>query len=176
MKNISETDIKLEGIELEAYRQCFLSKHHYDMLSWTICGFVGLIQVALITGMLKLDPSKGIEFQYLKIALGIIGLLTILIWFSVYERNRFWSEVANETARNIERKAGISGPAIEFMKSALEKKVILKNLDEQAKPYKDYNEMAVKPLFNISMHFGIRSIMLLFTILNIYLMFSQVKV
>lgn len=176
MKNIPDTDIKLEEIELEAYRQCFSSKHHYDVLSWTICGFVGLIQVALITGMLNLDPSKGVEFQCLKIVLGIFGLLTILIWFSVYERNRFWGEVANETARNIERKAGISGPALEFMKSALEKKVLLKNLDEQAKPYKGYNERSVKPLFNISMHVGIRSIMLLFTILNIYLMFSQIKI
>ena len=184
MKNKLDTDIKVNEIELEAYRQCFSSKHHYDVLSWTIGGFVCLLQVAIISGMFKIDPCKGAEFLILKIFLGILGLSTIVIWFLVYERNRFWGEVANETARDIERRVHISGPALEFMKSTLDNEVTLKNRDEHNKPYKNNEEKKETPLPKIimrlgirfSMHMGIRIIMIMLFILNIYLLFCRVKI
>lgn len=170
-----------EEIELEAYKQCFVSKHHYDVLSWTISGAIVIILTALIAIMVKIEPAFIINIPVsLRLLLGIIGIYLSLIWLLIYERNRFWGEVANETARDIEREHGISGPAIEFMKRSLDKEVILKNTDEFKKKYigkkGESSPCTENPKINIPIHWGIRILIFIMVIVFLLLIFCQFKI
>jgi uncharacterized membrane protein len=65
-----------------------------------------------------------------RLPLAFFAWVLIYLWFRIYERNRFYAEVANETIREIERIFRTKGIGIEFMKATLDKKLTLKNLDE----------------------------------------------
>ncbi len=127
-----------DKLRIEAYKQCFIAKHHYDILSWSIAGgsliFVGLI----ISTILKISLDTYLTTVAIRLIPAILAIAVVQAWHSIYERNRFWGEVANETARDIEREAGINGPGIAFMKGQLDKEIIRKNTDENNKPYKIY--------------------------------------
>lgn len=59
----------------------------------------------------------------------MIGSIAMETWRRIYERNRFWVEVANEAARDFERRFGVDGIGIAFMRAALSREVVLKNTD-----------------------------------------------
>ncbi|MBZ0297205.1 MAG: hypothetical protein K8L99_31895, partial [Anaerolineae bacterium] len=63
------------------------------------------------------------------------GRARLLLWYRIYERNRFWGEVCNETARDIEKLLMIDGPAHAFMKGDVDNKVALKNTDISGAAY-----------------------------------------
>jgi hypothetical protein len=130
-----------DKLRIEAYKQCFIAKHHYDILSWSIAGgslvFVGLI-IATI-----LQVSLSTYWTTVRLVLAILAIVVIRVWHSIYRRNSFWGEVANETTRDIEREAGISGPGIAFMKGGLDKKIILKNTDENKNKYKNNEPLPI---------------------------------
>jgi len=141
---------------METYRQCFASKHHYDILSWSIAGgtlvFVGLI----VTTILKVDIQNCCISLILKGILAILSFGVIYAWYKIYERNRFWGEIANEVARDIERMFKVNGPSIAFMKGNFDKEITLKNTDENNQKYKTYDahvEKSVPDSMHKKIHF-----------------------
>ncbi len=61
-------------------------------------------------------------------------MLLLVFWARVYGRNRRWAEVANETARSLERKFKVEGVSIAFSRAATNRSVTLRNTDELDKP------------------------------------------
>jgi len=118
-----------QEVLLEAYRQCFESKHHYDILSWTIATVV----IVFVGVLLSVIPRIHVESEVLtvicKLLAAGVGWSMLLLWYRIYERNRLWGEVSNETARDIEKLLKLDGPAHAFMKVALDNEVTLKNTD-----------------------------------------------
>jgi hypothetical protein len=116
-------------LEIEAYNRCFDSKHHYDNLSWTILG-VSMAFSAVIAAFL---PSISIGSYWTtvlaRLGLAALGCISLQAWRQIYERNRFWGEVANETARNFERRYRVAGVAIAFMRANFSKSIVLTNTD-----------------------------------------------
>jgi len=108
---------------LASYDQCFQEKRHYDTLSWTIGGALTLLDVLLMTALLRLPV--GTE----KFLLAAIVLILSILWLSVYERNRFWGEVCNEKAREIEKELGADGLGHAYMRGAVRRHVILANTE-----------------------------------------------
>ena len=141
---------------IEAYNECFREKRHYDILSWTL--FAG---VALVCGPLfkAIISTVGITIFGIPSSLifSISVCLILFVYWRIYERNRFWGEVFNEKAREIERSMKFAGPAIAGMIGGITRKVERQNTDENgepiAAPKSDYAPS--------SMHFGIRAILLL---------------
>ena len=93
----------------EIYAQCFQDKRHYDLMSWTIGGAITLVSTLLINQMFKL--SDGPDDLVAKAGLAVGVALLSMLWWLIYERNRFWGEVCNETAREIERALAVDGLA-----------------------------------------------------------------
>ncbi len=146
---------KSDDFILEEYRQCFDSKKHYDNLLWTIATITLVVVGPLVIFLTERATSISI---FNSLSLRFIGTLLVVVFFFVYERNRFWSEVANERAREIERNfEHRDGLAIQFMLSAITKMVILKNVDSAGKQIE--NEKSEKT--HIKMHCLIRMLMLL---------------
>lgn len=108
----------------ECYRQCFDDKRHYDILSWTIGGSIFAASIFLLTEVTELASTYD---DNTKALLSFIGLILVVIWAALYERNRLWGEVCNETSRNIERKIFLDGPSIAYMKFVKSKKIDLSN-------------------------------------------------
>ncbi|WP_447728458.1 hypothetical protein [Sphingomonas koreensis] len=108
---------------LASYDQCFQEKRHYDTLSWTIGGALTLLDVLLMTALLRLPV--GID----KFLLAGIVLILSILWLSVYERNRFWGEVCNEKAREIEKALGADGLGHAYMRGAVRRHVVLANTE-----------------------------------------------
>ena len=146
---------------LEEYRQCYESKKHYDNLSWTIAT-VTLVLVGPLVGFLAEHGTCIAPFP--SVALRVLGTLLVWVWFSIYERNRFWAEVANERARDIERGLPSDGLAIQFMIAHLTDKVILKNVDSTGKLVlvggREAKQRTLKPHSFGSMHIWIWVLML----------------
>ncbi|MDP8202490.1 MAG: hypothetical protein P9M11_10185 [Candidatus Tenebribacter burtonii] len=156
---------------METYRQCFASKHHYDILSWSIAGgtlvFVGLI----VTTILKVDIQNCCISLILKGILAVLSFGVIYAWYKIYERNRFWGEISNEVARDIERIYKVNGPSIAFMKGNFNKKIILKNTDVNGQKYNNNNPHEEKCKSD-SMHKKIRLLMrclVLLTIISVFI-------
>ncbi len=149
---------------LVAYEQCFSEKRHYDTLSWTISAGLVVIMAAVVTGILKL-PANDLCSRLL-FALFAGG--TIFFWCRIYDRNRFWGEVANEKARDIEKELNFDGLGHAYMKANFDGQVTLKNTDYQGANYKDASPKAEKNSTG-SMHFSIQRLMglLFFAILTL---------
>ena len=116
----------------EVYSQCFQEKRHYDLMSWTIGGAITLINTLLISQMFKLPDAADPLWPRVGIALAVSLLCGL--WWSIYERNRFWGEVCNETAREIERKLGKDGLGHAYMRGALLHEAVLRNVDVAGSP------------------------------------------
>ena len=155
---------------IETYRQCFASKHHYDILSWSVAGgtlvFVGLI----ITTILKVDIQCCPLSLFIKAILAVLSFCVIYAWHKIYERNRFWGEISNEVARDIERTFKVNGPSIAFMKGSFDKEITLKNTDENNQKYKTYDAHYEKSNSE-SMHKKIYFLMLCLVLLTIISVF-----
>jgi len=138
--------------EIEAYRACFEAKHHYDKLSWQI-GTICLVFVGLLLAFIPQikEPSTilfticGTEikrFLLKRLILWAFIALFLFFWIKLYRRNRLWAEAANERARDFERKWGLEGVALKFMKVNQPNKirgerpaVTMRNLDEENKQW-----------------------------------------
>jgi hypothetical protein len=118
---------------LRAYEQCFAEKHHYDNLSWTIGAGLTVILGALVTGILHMRPDDLAS----RLLLAGFAVLLIVLWATIYRRNRFWGEVANETARDIEKTLQFDGIGHALMRGALDKRIVLKNTDYTGQRYAD---------------------------------------
>lgn len=113
---------------IEEYHQCYESKKHYDNLSWTIAG----VTLVLVGSLVAFLVNRGTCIDQVSlVALRVLGTVLISVWYFVYERNRFWVEVANERARDIERALAIDGLTIQFMIANRKKKVTLWNVDSR---------------------------------------------
>lgn len=151
--------------EIEIYRQCMEQRKHYDLLSWSIGGGVLLIDGFILKWGLD-------NYNIHSLALGvcvsnIIGILLLVFWKSIYERNRMFVEVANELARDIERKWNIEGIGIRNGKYATQedpKKVHFKNTNIDGSLYSSPTDELSK---ESSIHFGIRGIIYLISICHL---------
>lgn len=120
----------MSDLEIAAYEKLFDSKHHYDNLSWII----GAPVLAVVGGLLAYMPTMHDADRPTQIGERVVIMLFIWLvlfgWRSIYQRNRMWAEAANEAIRDIERAHKLKGAGIAFMRLALERKVVLKNTDE----------------------------------------------
>ncbi|MFQ6002895.1 MAG: hypothetical protein ACE5KJ_04040 [Candidatus Zixiibacteriota bacterium] len=119
-----------ESFLLSVYARCFDSKHHYDNLSWTIGGILLVFVGAILAYIPQIKASIYFSLILKRLPLVFFAWVLIYLWFRIYERNRFYAEVANETIREIERIFKIKGIGTEFMKATLSKNLTLKNVDE----------------------------------------------
>jgi len=118
-------------LEIEAYKMCFDSKHHYDNLSWTILG----VTMAFCAAIAAFLPTIAIGSYWTtvlsRLGPALLGCLALQAWRHIYERNRFWAEVANETIRDFERRYSIDGVGLAFMHASLTRQIELKNTDSK---------------------------------------------
>jgi hypothetical protein len=128
------TDLAVEhgDFRREIYSQCLQEKRHYDLMSWTIGGAITLISTLVVSQMFKLPEGTGAALVKLLIALAVAVLSGL--WWAIYERNRFWGEVCNETAREIERQLGIEGLGHAYMRGAILHQITLRNVDVDGNP------------------------------------------
>lgn len=116
---------------LAAYERCFDSKHHYDSLSWVIGGILFVFVGALFA---YLPQVKGDVYHWViikRMIIAVFSWILLILWYLIYERNRFWAEVANEKIRDFEREFQIEGVGIKFMKANKNRYVIFENTDEK---------------------------------------------
>jgi len=147
-------DPSYDEFTLNEYRQCFESIKHYDSLSWTVAMFTLAIVGSLIAFLIKNSVEIGLCNS---LVLRVLGTFLVIVWFGIYERNRYWVEAANERARDIEREcAHRDGLGISFARAALSGKVILKNTDASGKKIEDKPPELVCPLSFLSMHYLVR--------------------
>jgi hypothetical protein len=108
---------ELDNLDLwkEVYSQCYQDKRHYDLLSWSIGA--ALLAYATIA-MQILVKIENLE-NSLRILIALSSLPFFIVWIWIYERNRVWGEIANEVARDIERRFGIDGLQLRYMRSSL---------------------------------------------------------
>lgn len=123
--------------KLEAYRQCFESKHHYDNFSWTIAAVVVVLVGILLTIIPKITATPSFLTVPIKFLVAGVGWALLVLWARIYERNRFWGEVCNEKARDLEKEMHLDGLAHSFMRGALSGEIILKNTDIDGKPFRN---------------------------------------
>lgn len=145
--------------ELEAYRQCFTSKHHYDVLSWSIAAVVVVFVGVLLAVIPKVDAGSEVATLLGKFVAAAIGWAILYLWYRIYERNRLWGEVSNEVAREFERRWKVAGPALAFMKAHFDWGITLKNVDEEGKSYADNSEQKVE-IRQGSIHHAIHGLIL----------------
>jgi hypothetical protein len=124
-----------------AYEMAFQAKHHYDNLSWLICGTIFILFGAAIVYLPQIKGSDYIFTIFKRLLIASFPLLMLWFFSRIYERNRFWAEVANATIQDFENEFGIRGVGIAFMKAHLSGKIELKNMDitgkQIAEPYPD---------------------------------------
>lgn len=161
-------------MKLEAYRQCFSSKHHYDLLSWSIAGGVLIFVSLIISAILKIENDCYLIAIIFRAFPAILAIIAVIAWHKIYERNRFWGEVANETARDIEREFNTLGPGIAFMKAHHDSVIQLKNIDENGAKYKD-SETWNEECNSTSMHVWIKRFMFCLIVLTVLSVFAPVK-
>ncbi len=117
--------------EIAAYNNCFNAKHHYDNLSWTILGLAMAFSGVIAAFLPTIDVGSYWGTVGTRACPAAFGCIALQAWRQIYERNRFWAEVANETAREFERRFNVSGVAIAFMRGSISKEIHLSNLDLQ---------------------------------------------
>jgi len=150
---------------IEIYRQCMEQRKHYDVLSWSIGAVAILVDSVIIKWSFENDISSSNIFSILII--NLIGIFLMYCWYSIYERNRMFVEVANELARDIERKWGIEGIGIRNGKYSIGKdKGVINFKNTDAENIK-YAESAQEKQKNISLHFNIRNLMILIVIIHL---------
>ncbi|MBM4055486.1 MAG: hypothetical protein FJ264_12660 [Planctomycetes bacterium] len=110
----------------------------------------------------------------LRAILALISIVVIEAWHKIYERNRFWGEISNEVARDIERNFSVNGPSIAFMKGNFDKEIILKNTDENGEKYKNNNRHSEKCDPN-SMHLQMMILRWCLIFLTIFSVFVPAK-
>lgn len=165
---------------LNIYERCFDSKHHYDTLSWTIGGVLLAFVSALLIYLLQTEPifvlhqwtiieSIIFVFALEKILIVFFAWMLIILWWFIYERNRFWPEVANEKIREIERSFEQEGLGVAFSKANAQGFVELKNLDERGKHIKNKLKKDVEPrkekLIKKSLHKTIRWFLIVISVI-----------
>lgn len=109
----------------ECYAQCFHEKRHYDLLSWSIGAAMLAFTAFVIRLILDLPPDQ--MFVRIGYAFSVFPLFVIWVW--IYERNRVWGEICNEVARDIERRFGIDGVQLRYMRAHIGKTVDRANSD-----------------------------------------------
>lgn len=82
-----------------------------------------LIDVVVIGALLKVPPGGE------KFALAGVVFVLSMLWLAIYERNRFWGEVCNETARTIEKSMRTDGIGHAYMRAAVSHRVALSNTE-----------------------------------------------
>jgi hypothetical protein len=151
---------------IEIYRQCMEQRKHYDILSWSIGGVAILIDSVIIKWSFELPsvPDKTLAV----LIVNIIGMFLMYCWYSIYERNRMFVEVANELARDIERQWGIDGIGIKNGKYSVgptKGTVEFKNTDATDVPYADPDKEVQN---DISSHFNIRYLIILVVVMHLF--------
>ncbi len=130
MENGHKDDDRLNFV-LVAYEKCFDSKHHYDSLSWIIGGILLVFVGALLV---YIPQIKGECYLWVVIKriiiIAVFSWVLLYLWYRIYERNRFWAEVANEKIRDFERDFKTEGIGIRFMKANKDGYIIFKNVDQ----------------------------------------------
>ena len=119
-----------DDLVVKAYEKLFDSKHHYDNLSWLVGGPALAFAGALIAYMPSIKHPEYHTQVLERFLVAVFIWLVLYAWHSVYQRNRFWVEAANEAIRDIERRFTLRGAGIAFMEAALTRKVVLKNTNE----------------------------------------------
>lgn len=161
---VNHTPEQQHAFRIEAYRAAFDSKHHYDRLSWAIGGLTILLLGAALTVIPKLTaPTYGQTLLW-RAAPAFLAFALLVVWHSMYHRNRFWAEVANEAARDMERHYGVRGPGLAFMKAHLARTVLFSNTDESGKSVAaPHSERCAEPSFHrrVSLVFWVASALLL---------------
>ena len=150
---------------IEIYRQCMEQRKHYDVLSWSI----GAVAILIDSVLIKWSFENSITCSNLLpiFIVNIIGIFLMYCWYSIYERNRMFVEVANELARDIEREWGVEGIGIRNGKYSVGKEkgiVKFKNTDVNSKKYAEPAQEVQK---SISSHFNIRYLMGIIVIIHI---------
>ena len=112
----------------ETYAQCFQEKRHYDLLSWSI-GAGTLVFAGFVTTIVLNIPA---EQRMMRLLTGFVIIPLVMIWLTIYERNRIWGEICNEAARDIERRFGVDGIELRYMRAVLTKEVDRSNKDISA--------------------------------------------
>ena len=150
---------------IEIYRQCMEQRKHYDVLSWSIGAVAILIDSVIIKWSFEngISPSNTLSI----VIVNIIGIFLMYCWFSIYERNRMFVEVANELARDIERKWGVEGIGIRNGKYSIGKDKGVVNFKNTDSENVKYAEPAPEKQKDISSHFNIRYLMFLIVIIHL---------
>ncbi len=143
------TDNERLSFILSAYEQCFNSKHHYDSLSWVIGGILLVFVGVLFAYLPQVKGDVYLLVVIKRIVIAIFSWIFLYLWFRIYERNRFWVEVANEKIREFERQFLVEGIGIKFMKANKDGFVILKNKNEKDQKVDDERKI---PLIQNAMH------------------------
>jgi hypothetical protein len=122
---VSQSNDTAPEIWKECYAQCFQEKRHYDLFSWSV-GAGMLAFVAFVTGQILNLPidASGPRVAF---ACSVLPLLSMWVW--IYERNRAWGEICNEVARDIERRFGIDGIQLRYMRIHLGEMIDRSNSD-----------------------------------------------
>ena len=150
---------------IEIYRQCMEQRKHYDILSWTIGGVAILIDSVIIKWSFEQSPPELNTGAVLIV--NLVGIFLMYCWYSIYERNRMFVEVANELARDIERKWGIDGIGIkngQYSVGPNKGVVKFKNTDSNNNKYAEPDDDEQK---DTSSHFRIRHIMMVIVFIHI---------
>jgi len=153
----AENDEAARELLVASYAECFTEKRHYDLLSWTIGAAVVLV-TGIVCNVILSIPHPDTGYSFVRLGLGIFALIMVAAWWSIYERNRFWCEVCNETARCIERSRGISGLGLAYMHGGLKKRVLLQNTDEAGRKV---GEQRAERTLLPSMHYFVRTLIVL---------------
>ena len=160
-----KTGTKMKEELIEIYRQCMEQRKHYDILSWSIGGVAILIDGVIIKW--SFEQSLPELNTVAVLIVNLIGIFLMYCWYSIYERNRMFVEVANELARDIEREWGIDGIGIKNGKYSVgpNKGVVeFKNTDANKNKYAEPDTEEQK---DISSHFNIRYLMVLIVFIHL---------
>jgi Ca2+/Na+ antiporter len=137
------------SFKLIAYERCFDSKHHYDNLSWVIGGILFIFVGALFAYLSQIKDGYQLWFIFVspkRLITAFFSCLFLYVWYVIYERNRFWAEVANEKIREFEREFQIEGIGIKFMKANKDGFITLQNTDEKGEGVENPREISLKKI------------------------------
>ena len=118
---------------------------------WTIGAPFFLIYYAVIIFMAS--DTYGVSSAVVKVSLFLLATLILLLFLSIYERNRMWAEVCNERARDIERAFNSEGATLAYLKFVATGKLTFKNTDEDGNSLLDRRE---ESMWFRSYHIGVR--------------------
>jgi len=116
-----------------------------------------MVTLTIVVGLIALLIKYSVEMgPYNSLILRVLGTGLVGVWFNIYERNRFWIEVTNERARDIEREfGGRDGLGISFACAAIARKVVLKNKDASGVTIENKKEKTIRPVSIGNMHFWV---------------------